>query len=109
MERGEARAAIDDQRRALVHLPEDLSEREWRQPSPCERWAVRQVAAHLALQDTTWPAMPRVMLDIIRPGGHEQRDPREGLPSCRAALGGHDRPDPRPDRGMAAAAGRHLP
>ena len=66
MERGEARAAIDDQRRALVHLPEDLSEREWRQPSPCERWAVRQVAAHLALQDTTWPAMPRVMHDIIR-------------------------------------------
>jgi uncharacterized protein (TIGR03083 family) len=69
MERGEAWAAIDDQRRALVHLLEDLSEREWRQPSLCERWAVRQVAAHLALQDTTWPAMPRVMLDIIRPGG----------------------------------------
>ena len=69
MERGEAGAAIDDHRRALVHLLEDLSEREWRQPSPCERWAVRQVAAHLALQDTTWPAMPRVMLGSIRPGG----------------------------------------
>jgi hypothetical protein len=26
------------------------------------------VAAHLALQDTTWPAMSRVMLDFIRHG-----------------------------------------
>ena len=69
MERGEAWAAIDDQRHALVHLLEDLSEREWRQPSLCEGWTVRQVAAHLALQDTTWPAMPRVMLDFIRHGG----------------------------------------
>ena len=31
---------------------------------------------------------------------HEQRDPRDGLPSCRAALGGDYRPDPRPDRGI---------
>ena len=69
MERGEAWTAIDDQRHALVHLLEDLSEQEWRQPSPCERWAVRQVAAHLALEDTTWPAMPRVIPGFIRPGG----------------------------------------
>jgi uncharacterized protein (TIGR03083 family) len=27
------------------------------------------VAAHLALQNTTWPAMPRVVLDVIRHGG----------------------------------------
>jgi hypothetical protein len=69
MECGEAWTAIDDQRRALLHLLEDLSERDWRQPSLCEGWTVRQVAAHLALQDTTWPAMPRVMLDFIRHGG----------------------------------------
>ena len=37
MERSEAWTAIDDQRRALVHLLEDLSEQEWRQPSLCER------------------------------------------------------------------------
>jgi len=66
MERSAAWTAIEDQRRALVHLPEDLSEQEWRQPSPCERWTVRQVAAHLALQDTTWSAMPRVMLGFRR-------------------------------------------
>ena len=69
MERSEVWAAIDDHRRALVHLLEDLSEKEWRQPSLCEGWTVRQVAAHLALQNTTWAAMPRVMLGIVRHGG----------------------------------------
>ena len=69
MERSDVWTAIDDQRRALVHLLEDLSEKEWRQPSLCEGWTVRQVAAHLALQNTTWSAMPRVVLDLIRHGG----------------------------------------
>jgi uncharacterized protein (TIGR03083 family) len=69
MERSDVWAAIDDQRRALVHLLENLSEKEWRQPSLCDGWTVRQVAAHLALQNTTWPAMPRAVLDVIRHGG----------------------------------------
>ena len=69
MEPSEAWTAIDDQRRALVHLLEDLSEEEWRQPSLCEGWTVRQVAAHLALQNTTWSVMPRVVLDLVRHGG----------------------------------------
>jgi len=69
VEPSEVLTAIDDQRRALVHLLEDLSEKEWRQPSLCEGWTVRQVAAHLALQNTTWAAMPRVMLGIVRHGG----------------------------------------
>jgi uncharacterized protein (TIGR03083 family) len=69
MEHGEVWTAIDDQRRALVHLLEDLSEQEWRQPSLCEGWTVRQVAAHLALQNTTWPAMPRAVLDLVRHSG----------------------------------------
>ena len=62
MEQSEVWAAIDDQRRALVLLLDDLSEQEWRQPSLCEGWTVRQVAAHLALQNTTWRAMPRAVL-----------------------------------------------
>jgi uncharacterized protein (TIGR03083 family) len=69
MERSEVWTAIDDQRRALVHLLEGLSEEEWRRPSLCGGWTVRQVAAHLALQNTTWPAMPRAVLDLIRRGG----------------------------------------
>ncbi len=69
VDRSEAWTAIDDQRRALVHLLDGLSEQEWRQPSLCDGWTVRQVAAHLALQNTTWPAMPRAVLDLLRHGG----------------------------------------
>lgn len=69
MEHSDAWAAIDDQRRALVQLLEGLSEEEWRRPSLCERWTVRQVAAHLALQNMTWLALPRVLLDLARHGG----------------------------------------
>jgi uncharacterized protein (TIGR03083 family) len=69
MERSDVWTAIDDQRRALVRLLEDLSEEEWRRPSLCEGWTVRQVAAHLALQNTTWSATPRAVLGLIRHGG----------------------------------------
>ena len=69
MDRSEVWTAIDDQRRALVDLLEGLSEEEWGRPSLCDGWTVRQVAAHLALQNTTWPAMPRAVLDLIRHGG----------------------------------------
>jgi uncharacterized protein (TIGR03083 family) len=69
MERSDAWTAIDGQRRALVHLLEDLPEQEWHWPSLCHGWTVRQVAAHLALQNMTWQAMPRVAIDLIRHGG----------------------------------------
>jgi AcrR family transcriptional regulator len=39
-------AAIDDQRRTLVALLEGLSAEEWLQPSLCDAWRVRDVAAH---------------------------------------------------------------
>ena len=60
---------IDDQRRRLVDLLEDLSDEEWQHPSLCEGWTVRQVAAHVALQNTPWSAMPRGALEMIRAGG----------------------------------------
>jgi uncharacterized protein (TIGR03083 family) len=69
MERSDVWAAIDGQRRALADLLEDLSEKEWVQSSLCEGWTVRQVAAHLALQNTTWSAMPRAVLNLVRHGG----------------------------------------
>jgi uncharacterized protein (TIGR03083 family) len=69
MGRSDVWTAIDDQRRALVRLLEDLSQEEWRQPSLCDGWTIRQVAAHLALQNTTWSAMPRTVRSIIRHGG----------------------------------------
>lgn len=69
MEQRDAWAAIDDQRRAIVRMLEDVPEQDWRQPSLCGGWTVRQVAAHLALQNTTWPQMPRTALGVIRHGG----------------------------------------
>jgi uncharacterized protein (TIGR03083 family) len=69
MEHDDVWTAIDDQRRALVRLLEHLPEEEWRRPSLCDGWTVRQVAAHLALQNTPWSAMPRAVLDLIRRGG----------------------------------------
>jgi len=69
MDQGEAWAAIDEQRRALVQLLESLSANDWDQPSLCDGWTVRQVAAHLALQNTSWSAMPRAMAGAVRHGG----------------------------------------
>jgi uncharacterized protein (TIGR03083 family) len=69
MEQGEAWSAIDEQRRDLVRLLESLSADDWNQPSLCDGWTVRQVAAHLALQNTPWSAMPRAVAGAVRHGG----------------------------------------
>jgi uncharacterized protein (TIGR03083 family) len=69
MNRDDVWRAIDDQRRRLVDLLEDLSDQEWEQPSLCQGWTVRQVAAHVALQNTTWSELPRGVLQAIRRGG----------------------------------------
>ena len=41
---------IDAQRTSLADLLDDLSEQEWRHPSLCDGWTVRDVAAHMTLQ-----------------------------------------------------------
>jgi len=41
---------IDAQRRSLADLLDDLSDEQWRQPSLCTGWTVRDVAAHLTMQ-----------------------------------------------------------
>ena len=43
-------SAIDAQRTALTDLLETLSDGEWDRPSLCEDWTVRDVAAHLTMQ-----------------------------------------------------------
>lgn len=42
--------AIDDQRTRTADLLEQLTAEQWEQPSLCERWTVRHVAAHLTMQ-----------------------------------------------------------
>ncbi|MFI0410204.1 maleylpyruvate isomerase family mycothiol-dependent enzyme [Actinomadura sp. 3N508] len=41
---------IDAQRRSLADLLDNLSDDQWRHPSLCAGWTVRDVAAHLTLQ-----------------------------------------------------------
>lgn len=43
-------AAIDDQRRRTADLLETLTDEQWAHASLCEGWTVRDVAAHLTLQ-----------------------------------------------------------
>ena len=50
MDDTEVWAAIDDQRRRTADLLEHLTDEQWRHPSLCEGWTVRDVAAHLTLQ-----------------------------------------------------------
>ena len=41
--------AIDHQQARVADLLDDLSDQEWRTPSLCTAWTVREVAAHLTL------------------------------------------------------------
>ena len=50
MDRDQIWQTIDAQRRNVADLLEDLSENQWRWPSLCAGWTVRDVAAHLTLQ-----------------------------------------------------------
>ncbi len=50
MTRDQVWAAIDAQRMAVADLLEGLPAGDWQQPSLCAGWTVRDVAAHLTLQ-----------------------------------------------------------
>jgi uncharacterized protein (TIGR03083 family) len=50
LDRDQIWQVIDAQRLSLADLLEDLSDDQWRQPSLCAGWTVRDVAAHLTLQ-----------------------------------------------------------
>ena len=50
MGRDQVWQVIDAQRRGIADLPEGLPDEQWRRASLCEGWTVRDVAAHLTLQ-----------------------------------------------------------
>jgi uncharacterized protein (TIGR03083 family) len=94
--------AIDAQRIALADILEQLSEDDWRTPSLCQGWTVRDVAAHLTLQK--FP-IPLAITEVIRARGNMDRAIHDS--SCRRAkepvrqliartrgLVGHHRPVP---------------
>lgn len=55
-------AAIDSERRRTADLLGQLSDDEWAQPSLCDGWTVRDVAAHLTLQQLTVGDCVRMVL-----------------------------------------------
>lgn len=61
---------IDEERSRLADLMEDLSESEWRTPSLCSQWRVREVAAHLTLAHT---GLLSATVSLIRAGGSFNR------------------------------------
>jgi uncharacterized protein (TIGR03083 family) len=53
--------AIDVQRAGLTALLDNLSNDEWRRPSLCAGWTVRDVAAHLTMQQLTFGDVLSIM------------------------------------------------
>ncbi len=62
LDRDQAWQVIDAQRLRLAGLLDDLSEHDWQQPSLCDGWTVRDVAAHLTLQQLGARAAITMML-----------------------------------------------
>lgn len=61
---------IDDERSRLADLMDGLSEAEWRTPSLCADWTVREVAAHLTLAHT---GALSATISLVRAGGSFNR------------------------------------
>jgi uncharacterized protein (TIGR03083 family) len=53
--------AVDAHRADLTALLDELTDDEWRQPSLCTGWTVRDVAAHLTLQQLRFRDLPGIM------------------------------------------------
>jgi uncharacterized protein (TIGR03083 family) len=82
MDRDELWRVIDAQRGALTDQLEELSDDEWRQPSLCAEWTVRDVAAHLTFQHMR---VGRALRDVARARGNLDRAVRDAT-AAKAAL-----------------------
>jgi uncharacterized protein (TIGR03083 family) len=77
-------AAIDTQRLRTVDLLESLSAEEWAHASLCDGWTVRDVAAHLTLQQISLGDALRMALRHPGSINHMNRESarrRAGLPT----------------------------
>ena len=81
--RDQAWEVIDAQRLRLAGLLDDLSEHDWQEPSLCDRWTIRDVAAHLTLKQLGASAAIAMML---RYRGDTDRAIRESARRRAAAL-----------------------
>ncbi|MGZ8744412.1 MAG: maleylpyruvate isomerase family mycothiol-dependent enzyme [Nocardioides sp.] len=71
MDRDESWQVIDEQRGTLADLLETLTPEEWTTPSLCERWPVRDVAAHLSMAAAA--PLSEVMGHVVRARGSFDR------------------------------------
>ncbi|BCB78167.1 maleylpyruvate isomerase family mycothiol-dependent enzyme [Phytohabitans flavus] len=71
MDREEVWRAVERERYAVIGLLEDLTPEEWERPSLCTGWRVREVAAHLTMQNNIGPLNP--LGDVIRALGNFNR------------------------------------
>jgi uncharacterized protein (TIGR03083 family) len=76
-------AAIDAHRLRVADLLDQLTDEQLRQPSLCQGWTVRDVAAHLTLQQVGWGAG---LAMILRYRGDVDRAIRESARERAAAL-----------------------
>lgn len=72
MEREQQWQVIEQQRRAVADLLDDLAPAEWDAPSLCAGWRVRDVAAHLAMAPQP-PGVAAMAWMGIRAGGRFHR------------------------------------
>ena len=75
MDRDQVWRAIDGQRLRLTSLLEGLTDAEWRRPSLCDGWTVRDVAAHLTLAQAR---LPTALGALIRARGSMKRAIHDG-------------------------------
>lgn len=63
--------AVDTERHSLLQLLERLTAPQWRHPSLCQRWQVREVVAHVAL--SSHANVGRILINLLRAGGSVDR------------------------------------
>lgn len=68
MDEDQVWTTIDTQRERIASMLEGLAAHEWAHPSLCEGWSVRDVGAHLTLQEATAGWMLRELLLHPAPG-----------------------------------------
>src|SRR4051794_6591267 len=66
-------SAVDAQRAAVADLLDSLTPEEWRRPSLCAEWTVREGAAHLTLQQMGLGATPARLPIMLRARGDLHR------------------------------------
>ena len=61
---------VERERLSLADLLDSLTSAQWETQSLCERWRVRDVAAHVAMSPVPEPSMSTLVAALVRAHGH---------------------------------------